>query len=125
MNAYLQPPVLASLWLRVDDFEHCATSCVGRNAQHQAIGETRWCCRCNDSAWVAWPWAGIADGLVVLADPLDIASNLILIRSAGVPVRRVERTAALVRLVTRLPWQAAALAAIRALEARLPNDPHS
>lgn len=55
--------------------------------------------------WLAWDWWLLDSGLIVLANPLDVRSNAILLGDDGQSLQFHEATAILVSLVHGLPWR--------------------
>lgn len=58
---------------------------------------------------LAWNWAQVQPGVLALADPLAVQSNLRLLGSDGVPLGRSAMALVHGRLVNGLAWQVEAL----------------
>ncbi len=59
----------------------------------------------TQSAGVAWDWVQIQRGVVAMADPLALVTNLKLIDDEGEALNKVEAAVQLHQLVYSLPWQ--------------------
>jgi hypothetical protein len=59
----------------------------------------------SHAAGVAWDWVQIRDGVVAMADPLGLISNLRLLDVNGEPLSGMELAMQLHQLVHGLPWQ--------------------
>ncbi len=57
------------------------------------------------SAGVAWDWVQIQRGVVAMADPLGLVTNLKLLDDEGEALNNVEAAVQLHQLVYALPWQ--------------------
>ncbi len=76
-------------------------------------GETVWIGGVNGhSVGLAWEWAEFRPGVVVLADPNCIVSNVRFVDEEGVPVPPLMALIALNRVVHALPWQQAVCKAL-------------
>jgi len=79
--------------------------------------------RAGDAVWVAqheqwyaglaWEWAEVKPGIVMLTDPNSIITNLQFVDNERNPVPTLIRTVAVNRLVHALPWQRAVYAALQ------------
>ena len=58
------------------------------------------------SAGVAWDWVQVRQGVVAIADPLGLITNLKLLDTRGEPLSPGEVAIHLNELVHDLPWQA-------------------
>lgn len=102
------PPVLwqagqaSGLHLR-----HLNTSVTVLGSGHQpTLGQTLWAAHSNGhEAGLAWDWVQLARGVVTLADPLSVVSNLRLLGGEGQVLTAIEATRVLNEIVHRLPWQ--------------------
>jgi hypothetical protein len=69
-------------------------------------GQTIWGGRSDDGeAGVAWDWVQIARGVVALADPMSVVTNLRLVGIEGEELTVLESALYLNELVHELPWQ--------------------
>jgi hypothetical protein len=57
------------------------------------------------SAGVAWDWVEIQRGIVAMADPLGLVTNLKLLDDSGEALDTVQVAVQLHQLVHALPWQ--------------------
>lgn len=105
---YSWPPVLwqaeTSPVLR---FVHLGTRVLAGGNTHQACaGQTVWGSTATDSAaGVAWDWVEIQHGVVAMADPLGLITNLTLLDAQGEPIPTRLAAIQLNELVHALPWQ--------------------
>lgn len=88
----------------------------GSVADSVARGRTVWGSIDSPFVVIAWDWAGVAPGVLSLADPMSIASNLRL-RRRGMRASANALLLPLNALVHQLSWQTAVR---RALSARQP-----
>jgi len=105
---YAWPPVLwqADAASRLQ-LVHLGTRVLhyGDDACH-CSGQTLWGEASNDrSAGVAWDWIEIEEGIVAIADPLGLVTNLKLLDSRGEALSAFEVAVHLNGLVHALPWQ--------------------
>lgn len=76
------------------------------DADEPCSGQTLWADRVeSQAAGVAWDWIQVRRGVVALADPLGMVTNLRLMDSGGGEMSQVEAALHLNRLVHALPWQ--------------------
>lgn len=69
-------------------------------------GQTMWAGRSADGeAGVAWDWVQISRGIVAMADPLSVVTNLRLIGDEGEVLTALESARFLNEIVHTLPWQ--------------------
>jgi hypothetical protein len=57
------------------------------------------------AAALAWDWVRLCPGVVALADPLGLVTNLHLVDEAGAPLPSLQAALHLNELVRALPWQ--------------------
>lgn len=70
------------------------------------MGQTVWGGRAGDSAaGVSWDWIEVAEGIVAIADPMMMISNLRLLGPEGEVLTAHEIAPYLNEIVHRLPWQ--------------------
>jgi hypothetical protein len=75
-------------------------------AQGPAAGQTVWAATAAaGEAGMAWDWVQIARGVVAMADPMSVITNLRLLGSAGEVLTAHEAACFLNELVRGLPWQ--------------------
>ena len=78
-------------------------------------GQTMWGqCTPERGTGLAWEWVQVCDGVVAMADPMNLITNLRLVGQAGQVLPAREAALHLNRLVHRLPWQDAVLYALQA-----------
>lgn len=69
-------------------------------------GQTLWGAESTDrSAGVAWDWVEIQEGVVAMADPMSLITNLRLIDAHGEALSSMQVTVQLHQMVHALPWQ--------------------
>lgn len=69
-------------------------------------GQTLWAEASNDrSAGVAWDWIEVEEGVVALADPFGLVTNLKLLDASGQALSDFQVAVHLNGLVHALPWQ--------------------
>lgn len=88
-------------------FVHLGTHVAPRlNRDWPCTGQTVWGGRAADSAaGVSWDWIEVADGIVAIADPMMMITNLRLIGSEGEVLTAHEAAPHLNSIVHALPWQ--------------------
>ena len=71
-----------------------------------AAGQTFWGSASDEGeAGVAWDWVQVGDGVVAMADPLAVVTNLRLIGDEGEVLTALEAALYLNEIVHALPWQ--------------------
>ncbi|MDP1900117.1 MAG: DUF4902 domain-containing protein [Rubrivivax sp.] len=76
------------------------------DAPGPAAGQTVWAASAADGeAGMAWDWVLIAQGVVAIADPMSLVTNVRLIGSQGEVLTAQESARFLNELVHALPWQ--------------------
>lgn len=69
-------------------------------------GQTLWAGPADDGqAGLAWDWVQVAQGVLALADPLSVISNLRLVGARGEVLTTLQAACFLNRIVHSLPWQ--------------------
>jgi hypothetical protein len=69
-------------------------------------GQTIWAAPApGGQAGMAWDWIQLACGIVAMADPLSVVTNLRLVDSDGDTLPSLESLRHLNEVVRRLPWQ--------------------
>ena len=71
----------------------------------------------RQSAGVAWDWVQIQQGVVAMADPLGLVTNLKLLDDRGEAITGVQAAVQLHQLVHALPWQCEVQRALSQIEA--------
>ena len=92
---------------RLSGFKHVGTQVRddGSSSGFRA-GDTVWTARFEQwQAGLAWEWVEVKAGIVMLADPNSIVSNLHFVDGENQPVLGLAKTVAINRLVHGLPWQ--------------------
>ncbi len=69
-----------------------------------AMGHTMWGGPHGD-AGLAWDWVEITEGVVAMADPMGVATNVRLLDRHGTVLPAVEAALHFNQFVRRLPWQ--------------------
>lgn len=89
-------------------FVHLGTHVAPRlNRDWPCTGQTVWGGRAADSAaGVSWDWIEVAEGVVAIADPMMMITNLRLIGREGEVLTAHEAAPHLNGIVHGLPWQA-------------------
>ena len=78
-------------------------------------GQTLWGdARESQSAGVAWDWVELQEGVVAMADPLGLSSNLKFLDEQGQALTQIEIALRLHQLVHHLPWQSEVQRALHA-----------
>jgi hypothetical protein len=74
--------------------------------EYPSCGQTLWGDPAGEvSVGIAWDWVQIQEGVVAMADPFDLSSNVCLLNEKGAPLSGRERTVRLNELIHSLPWQ--------------------
>ena len=75
-------------------------------ADSPCCGQTLWA-RTDDetTAGVAWDWVQLHQGVVAMADPMGLVTNLMLLDAHGEPIPTLQATLHLNEIVHALPWQ--------------------
>jgi len=69
-------------------------------------GQTLWGdATAPQSAGVAWDWVEVQEGVVAMADPLGLVTNLKLLDDRGEALTQIQVAVQLHQLVHALPWQ--------------------
>jgi len=77
-------------------------------------GQTVWAAHADDGdAGMAWDWVQIARGVVAIADPMSVVTNLRIVSGAGEVLTATESALFLNQLVHALPWQTEVQRALR------------
>ena len=88
-------------------FAHLSTQVLVAGAgRRPSTGQTLWLGRAGAAAaGVAWDWVSQPPGVVALADPMSLISNLQLVNEAGEVLAPIESVLQLNEIVHSLPWQ--------------------
>ena len=77
-------------------------------------GQTMWGGSSADGeAGVAWDWIQISHGVVAMADPMSVITNLRLVGDEGEVLTALEAVCYLNEIVHQLPWQHEVARALR------------
>lgn len=102
------PPLLWQAG-RADALElhHLGTRVTFGTDRHGTLtGQTMWAGRsASGEAGVAWDWVQISRGIVAMADPLSVITNLRLVGDEGEVLTAFEAARFLNGIVHALPWQ--------------------
>ncbi len=102
------PPLLWQAGERVHvRFQHLGTRVtLGMSPPGPAAGQTVWAASAADGeAGMAWDWVLIARGVVAMADPMSVITNVRLLGEEGEVLTAVESARFLNAFVRALPWQ--------------------
>lgn len=88
-------------------FTHLSTQVlVAGDAKRPAMGQTLWSGGGGLAVTgVAWDWISLPAGMVALADPLALITNLQFLNQAGEVLAPMESVCQLNEIVHALPWQ--------------------
>jgi len=82
--------------------------CIG------TTGQTLWAGSAEDGeAGVAWDWVQVSRGIVAMADPMSVVTNLRLVGEHGEVLTALEAARFLNEIVHQLPWQPEVARALR------------
>ena len=96
-------------------FRHLGTR-VTQSGDHcgATTGQTLWSGNAEDGeAGVAWDWVQVSRGIVALADPMSVVTNLRLLGEHGDVLTAWESARFLNEIVHQLPWQPEVARALR------------
>lgn len=88
-------------------FRHLGTRIVfSGDSMVRSAGQTLWGGSLDDGdAGLAWDWVQISRGVVALADPMSVVTNLRLVGGEGEVLTALQASRYLNALVHELPWQ--------------------
>ena len=88
-------------------FVHLGTRVVSAGEHGAAcVGQTLWGGSSEDgAAGVAWDWVELQRGVVAMADPMGLITNLTLLDETGEPIPSQQAALHLNEIVHALPWQ--------------------
>jgi len=98
-------------------FRHLDTrvTVVG-DASSRPAGQTVWATEGDDgSAGMAWDWVEVTQGIVAMADPMSVVTNLRLLGGEGEVLTSHAAARFLNEFVRALPWQREVHRALRGL----------
>jgi len=100
---------------RTLQFVHLGTRVIHTGSDDSPpCGQTVWGEYTDDhEAGLAWDWVQICAGVVAMADPMCVVTNLRLLGERGQVLTSREAALYLNRLVHQLPWQSEVLCALR------------
>ncbi len=94
-------------------FHHLGTR-ITLSGEAPLAGQTVWAARAAEGeAGMAWDWVQIARGVVAIADPMSVVTNVRLIGDEGEVLTAMEAARFLNELVRALPWQQEVQRALR------------
>lgn len=102
------PPVLWQADRKIQlQMRHLGTRVTNPGDQiSRTAGQTFWAMASGDGeAGVAWDWIHLSRGVVAMADPLSLISNLRFVGPEGTVLNSLESALHLNELVQGLPWQ--------------------
>jgi len=87
-------------------FVHLGTRVFGPDDSDHPCGQTVWGSPSADpAAGVAWDWVEVQEGVVAMADPMALVTNIQLTDSKGAVLPTMQAALHLNGLVHMLPWQ--------------------
>jgi hypothetical protein len=87
-------------------FRHLHTGVASGAPLPWPAGRTVWAASAGSGeAGVAWDWVQLTHGVVAMADPLAVVTNLRLVDDSGEELSPRETACFLAELVRELPWQ--------------------
>ena len=89
------------------EFHHLGTRVqVGGGPDSHLIGQTVWGgSSASGEAGMAWDWVQICNGVVAMADPMSLITNLRVVGGEGEVLTAWEASRYLNQIVHALPWQ--------------------
>ncbi|MDE2612108.1 MAG: hypothetical protein KGL78_01600 [Burkholderiales bacterium] len=86
------------------------------DASSPPAGQTVWATQGDDgSAGMAWDWVEVTQGIVTMADPMSVITNLRLLGGEGEVLTAYAAARYLNEFVRALPWQSEVHRALRGL----------
>lgn len=97
-------------------FQHVSTRIAfGGDPRCPPAGQTLWAAHGDDGdAGMAWDWVQIARGVVAIADPMSVVTNLRIVGDGGEVLTATESALVLNQWVHALPWQSEVQRALHA-----------
>ena len=90
------------------EFHHLSTRVTANPAglHGRMAGQTIWAGHvAGGEAGMAWDWVEVANGVVAMADPMSVITNLRIVGHEGEVLTAVEAALYLNHIVHTLPWQ--------------------
>ena len=112
------PPLLWQAGESAPQFNHLDTQVFNTGGDGApSSGQTIWVGPLADGeVGVAWDWVQLAQGVVAMADPMCVVTNLRLIGAQGEVLTSWEAARHLSQIVYGLPWQGEVQRALRKLD---------
>jgi hypothetical protein len=100
----------------IANFRHLSTRISFDDDPDEPVsGQTVWVAHVDgNEAGMAWDWVQIARGVVAMADPMSIVTNLQLVGTTGEVLTPLQAARYLNELLRGLPWQEEVQRALRA-----------
>ncbi len=87
-------------------FVHVGTRVMRGSPRDPLCGQTLWCeSSPQPEAGLLWDWVEINEGIVAMADPMGVLTNLRLVSDEGAVMTSNEAALHLNGLIHQLPWQ--------------------
>jgi hypothetical protein len=102
------PPLLWQVSREIQlQLQHVGTRVIDAgNGVFRTAGQTLWACQCDaGDAGMAWDWIELGQGVVAIADPLAVITNLRLVSDDGDTLNRYESARHINQILHQLPWQ--------------------
>lgn len=102
------PPLLWQVGDRAPaEFQHLSTHVTGSTgARCRVSGQTIWAGTIDGGeAGMAWDWIEVASGIVAMADPMSVVTNLRIVGDEGEVLTSHQAARVLNCIVHALPWQ--------------------
>lgn len=118
------PPLLWQVSREIQlQLQHVGTQVIDAgNGVFRTAGQTLWACQCGDGdAGMAWDWIELGQGVVAMADPLAVVTNLRLVSDEGDTLNRYESARHINQILHQLPWQNEVERALCALAHQQPD----
>lgn len=89
------------------EFHHLSTHVMAPSGGHVRVaGQTIWAGTiAGNEAGMAWDWVEIANGIVAMADPMSVVTNLRIVGDEGEVLTSHAAARVLNGIVHALPWQ--------------------
>lgn len=79
----------------------------GQGLERGARGQVMWACdTAKGPVGLAWDWFAMRPGVLAMADPMGVLSNLHFVDAQGLSLPEGRRIVELNNLIASLPWQA-------------------
>jgi hypothetical protein len=102
------PPLLWQVGKQIPQrMQHLGTQIINPgDAMFRTVGQTIWAWHCDEGdIGLAWDWVQITRGVVAMADPMAVVTNLRLVGSEGEALSAMESALHINCIVHGLPWQ--------------------